>query len=145
MENEQRYAAKRHLIALMQAGHAWQEAAATAGVQIGRAAAYRLLKQVRTKGESALQEGRHGHPVKLREPVRKWLETTCHATPEMPSRLVQAALQERFGILVSIGHLNRVRAKLGVGSRAASREKNCVSLVQQMKPTGKRELADCCS
>src|SRR5438445_7387546 len=108
MENEQRRAAKGQMIALMQAGHPWQEAAAMAGIHLCRAAAYRLLHEVRTRGEGALQDGRHGHPAKLREPVRKWLETTCRETPEMPSRVVQAALQERFGILVSIGHLNRM-------------------------------------
>jgi hypothetical protein len=49
---------------------------------------------------------------------------------------VQAALQERFGILVSIGHLNRMRAKLGVGSRAIHREKNFSSLARQRKLIG---------
>jgi len=34
MEEEQRRAAKRQLIALMQAGHSWQEAAAMAGMGI---------------------------------------------------------------------------------------------------------------
>ena len=42
----------------------------------------------------------------------------------MPSHVVQAALLERFGILISIGHLNRVRAELGLGSRAGHWEKN---------------------
>ena len=120
--------AKRRLIALMQAGHPWQEAAAMAGVRIGRSAAYQLLRNVRLRGEAALQDSRHGHPVKLREPVRQWLETTCRQAPQTPSHVVQAALQERFGILISIGHLNRMRAKLGVGSRAVHREKNGSSL-----------------
>jgi len=42
----------------------------------------------------------------------------------------EAALQERFGILISIGHLNRVRAELGLGSRAGHREKNGSSLAR---------------
>lgn len=105
------------MVALVQAGHPWQEAAAIAGLHIGRSAAYQLLKKVRKRGEAALQDGRHGHPAKLREPVRKWLETTCHEAPQTPSREVQAALQECFGILISIGHLNRIRAELGIGSR----------------------------
>ena len=128
MQEEQRSAAKGQMIALMQVGHPWQEAAAMAGVQTGRSAAYQLLRNVRLRGEAALQDGRHGHPAKLRQPVGQWLETTCREAPQTPSRVVQAALQERFGILVSIGHLNRMRAKLGVGSRSVHREKNSSSL-----------------
>ena len=131
MEKDLQQAAKGEMIALMQAGHPWQEAAAMAGVRIGRSAAYQLLRNVRVLGEAALQDGRHGHPAKLREPVREWLETTCRQAPHRPSRVVQAGLQERFGILVSIGHLNRMRATLGVGSRAVQREKNGHSLVRQ--------------
>ena len=142
MEKEQRHAAKRQMIALMQAGHPWQEAVAIAGLHIGRSAAYQLLQKVRSRGEAALQDGRHGHPAKLREPVRQWLETTCREAPQTPSHMVQVALQERFGILVSIGHLNRIRAQLGVGSRAVRREKNWQPRVHQMSPTGKREPLD---
>jgi transposase len=69
MEKERQRSAKGQLVALMQAGHPWQEAAAMAGVRIGRSAAYQLLCNVRLQGEAALQDGRHGHPVKLREPV----------------------------------------------------------------------------
>jgi len=102
-----------------------------AGVQIGREASYQLLRNVRVRGEAALQDGRHGHPAKLREPVQEFLETTCRQAPQTPSHVVQAALQERFGILISIGHLNRVRAKLGLGRRAGHRGKNFRSLARQ--------------
>ena len=142
MEAEQRRGAKRQLIALMQAGHSWQEAATVAGMQISRSGAYRLLQEVRKRGEAALLDGRHGHPTKLRESVREFLETICREAPSTPSREVQAALQEQFGIFVSIGHLNRVRAQIGVGSRVVQREKNLKFPVLQKKLTGKRELAD---
>lgn len=56
MEDEQRQVAKEHMIALMQAGHSWREAATRAGIQTSRAAAYRLLQNVRTRGEAALQD-----------------------------------------------------------------------------------------
>ena len=36
MEAEQRRAAKEQMIALMQTGHRWQEAAAQAGIQVSR-------------------------------------------------------------------------------------------------------------
>ena len=131
MQEEQRRVAKGQLTALMQAGHPWHEAAAMAGVQIGRSAAYQLLRNVRLRGNVALQDGRHGHPAKLRPPVREFLETTCREAPDTPSHVLQAALQEQFDILVSIGHLNRVRAELGLSSRMVHRGKNSSSLALQ--------------
>ena len=44
MEAEQRRAAKEQMMALMQTGHRWQEAAAQAGLQVSRSTAYRLLR-----------------------------------------------------------------------------------------------------
>jgi hypothetical protein len=99
-----------------------------AGVRISRSAAYQLLRNVRLRGEPGVQDGRHGHPAKLREPVRTFLETSCRETQETPSREVQAALQERFYVLVSVGHLNRVHADLGVGSRTVHRKKTSTLL-----------------
>jgi hypothetical protein len=46
-----------------------------------------------------------------------WLESYCRASPATPSRVVQATLQEWFGIQISLGYLNQVRADLGLGSR----------------------------
>jgi transposase len=138
MEKELQRSAKGQMVALMQAGHPWQEAAAMAGVQIGRSAAYQLLRNVRLQGEVALQDGRHGRPAKLCEPVRQWLETTCRQAPHTPSRLVQAALLERFGIVVSIGHLNRIRATLGVGSHLVHREKNFDSPARRRTLPGRK-------
>jgi hypothetical protein len=49
MEEEHNRAAKGQLIALMQAGHSWQEAATMAGVPISRSAdGRRLVLAVRT-------------------------------------------------------------------------------------------------
>lgn len=83
MDREARRAAKAQMIAQMQAGLSWQEAATTAGVQTSRTAAYRLLQRVRSEGAAALEDQRHGHPVKLREPVREWLAATV-ALPRPP-------------------------------------------------------------
>src|SRR5258708_10399864 len=117
MEAEQRRAAKEQMIALMQTGHRWQEAAAQAGIQVSRSTAYRLLRLVRTRGKAAFQDGRHGHPAKLRTAERTWLGSSCRASPGTSSRVVQATLQGRFGIQISIGYLNQVRASLGLGRR----------------------------
>ena len=117
MDADERRAAKARLVAGMLQGHSWQEAASAAGLPLGRSAAYRLTQRVRVQGEAALHDQRHGHPSKLRAPVQQWLETYCRSAPHTPSRAVQAALQERFGLRVSISHLNRVRARLGLGRR----------------------------
>ncbi len=59
--------AKAHLISLMQAGYPWQKAAAMAGLHLSRSTAYRLLQAIQTLGDAAFQDGRHGHPAKLRD------------------------------------------------------------------------------
>ena len=116
MDAEERRAAKARLVAGMQQGQSWQEAVSAAGLPVGRSAAYRLTQRVRLLGEEALHDQRHGHPSKLRAPVQQWLEAYCRSAPRTPSRAVQAALQERFGLRVSISHLNRVRARRGLGN-----------------------------
>ena len=120
MEQEQRQAAKQQMLELMQAGQPWQAAAAAAGVQVSRSTAYRWQQEVRTRGEAALQEGRHGHPAKVLPSVLYWLEARCQATTLVPSSQLQRELQEQLGVLISISHLNAVRAIHG-WSNAASR------------------------
>ncbi|HEV2583733.1 MAG TPA: hypothetical protein VGT44_22930 [Ktedonobacteraceae bacterium] len=74
-------------------------------------------------GKLLREDGRHGHPAKLRTDERAWLETYCHTSPGTPSRVVQTAFQERFGLQISLGYLNQVRANLGLGSRTHEVEK----------------------
>ncbi len=114
MDREERCAAKAQMVAQMQIGQSWQEAATRAGVQTSRTAAYRLLQRVRIEGAIALRDQRHGHPAKLRGPVREWLAELCRAAPESTGRTAQAALFERFGLEVSVCQINRLRAALGV-------------------------------
>ena len=114
MDQEQQRTAKLRLIMGMREGRPWRDAAGAADLQTSRTAAYRLLQRVNAEGEQALVDGRHGHPSKLREPVRAWLGDDCRGAPGPPSRVVQTALRERFGVTVSIGHLNRVRVALGL-------------------------------
>ena len=136
MEAEQRRAAKEQMIALMQTGHRWQEASAQAGLQVSRSTADRLLRQVRSRGKAAFEDGRHGHPAKLRTDERAWLETYCHTSPGTPSRVVQTAFQERFGIQISLGYLNQVRAHLGLGSRTHEVEKKTRFVPAKSNPSG---------
>lgn len=144
MEDETRKAAKLQLVALMQTGHSWQEAAAQAGVQVSRSTAYRWLQRVRAAGEASLTDGRHGHPAKLRPLVREFLEMTSHESPRRSSREIQALLQERFGVVISIGHLNCFRATLAQGRSEAFGEKNSSPRLHKSQLSGKREQVGSC-
>jgi hypothetical protein len=64
-------------------------------------------------GEQALQEGRHGHPIKLRGEVRTFLEEVCRQDPHTPSHEIQTQLAQRFSLQVSVSQINRVRTTLG--------------------------------
>jgi len=83
--------------------------------------AYRLVRAVRTRGEEALEDGRHGHPSKLRGEARTFLEEYCRKAPQTSSSNVQAVLRERFDLSVSISQINRVRAALGLSNHSLSR------------------------
>ncbi len=122
MEKNERRAAREHLVTAMLAGQSWQEAAVATAMPVKRAMAYRLLRAVRTKGNTALQDGRHGHPSKLRGEARTFLSEQCQQAPHTSGRLLQAALQERFQLNVSISQINRVRAALGGSLRPQNQE-----------------------
>lgn len=114
MEAAVRQAAKAQMIHAMLQGYPWHEAAAAAGVQTSRSAAYRLLQRVQTIEENALVDGRHGHPSKARAPVRQWLQAYWQAHPQASCREAQEALQARFEVQVSQSHLSRIRTALGL-------------------------------
>jgi transposase len=120
---EQRQAAKRHIIVQIEQGASVQQARAAIDIPMHRATVYQLLKRARTEGETAFSDGRHGHPIKLRDEVRTFLIEFCRASPPTPSPQVQTALQERFSLTVSVSQINRVRATLGLSSRCIRREK----------------------
>ncbi len=120
MDKEQRCEALTQLVAHMQEGQSWQAAAAAVGVQISQSTAYRLCRAVRERGEAALQDGRHGHPIKLRGAARVFLEEQCHHAPQTPSSTLQVQLRERFDLKVSISQINRVRAVLGLSHHPTS-------------------------
>ncbi len=120
MAQEQRRAAKLRLVGRMERGLPWHEAAQAADARLSRATAFRALRIVRTQGDDALEDGRHGHPHKLTERVREWLVEYCRGAPKTPSHVVQTEIEQRFGTTVSISQINRVRSVLGVSSRSRS-------------------------
>jgi len=69
-----------------------------------------------------LQDGRHGHPIKLRGAARTFLEEQCRQAPSTPSSVIQTLLHERFDLSVSISQINRVRAARGVSNRRQNQE-----------------------
>ena len=110
---DQRRAAKEHLLADLQRGCSVPEAHRRTSLPLHRTTIYRFRQRVQADPVAALADGRHGHPVKLRGEVRDWLIMFCQETSHAPSHVVQAALHERFGLLVSISQLNRFRAAHG--------------------------------
>ena len=123
---EQRQSAKRQMIEQIEQGASVQQARSQSEVPMHRATVYRLLKRVRAEGETAYTDGRHGHPIKLRGEGRTFLIQVCQATPSISSPVLQQAIQERFGLSISVSQLNRVRASLGL-SRRLPQEKKLIS------------------
>jgi transposase len=108
--------ARLQVIGRMFAGQSWQTAVSQSQLNISRSTAYRLVKLARDEDKvaKAFLDDRHGHPYKVTEPVRVWLLDMCTQNPQLASSRVQAELQSRFGVAVSVSQINRVRAKLGV-------------------------------
>src|SRR5260370_42018503 len=105
-------AARLQLIESMCAGHSWENAAAQSQLKISRSTACRLVQFARNEEKAGLAflDDRHGHPYKLTEPVQAWLVEVCLKDPQIPSSRIQAELKTGFGIQVSVGHINPVRA-----------------------------------
>ncbi len=124
-ESNQHQEAREQFIAAMVEGPTFREVSAGSSPPVKRAMAYRLLRAVRTRGTTTLQDGRHGHPSKLRGEARAFLEACCRDAPCTSSPTLQAVLRERFELQVSVSQINRVRAALGVSnhSKKSSQEK----------------------
>src|SRR5258708_4981834 len=105
--------ARLQLIATILEGPPWQQAMAKANVSIGRSPDYRLVQQARDpeRSERPFLDARHGHPYKLTEPMRHWMVEYCTQHPGVYSSQVKAELQAQFGLEVSRGYINRVRAE----------------------------------
>jgi len=123
MEACKLYVARVQAVEAMEHGLPWHEAAKQAGLPISQSTAYRLRQRMRQGGEQALQEGRHGHPSKLRGEVRTFPEETCRQAPHTPSHKIQKQLAERFALPISVSQINRVRAALGISNPPQSAKK----------------------
>ena len=122
MNRDQRRLAKQQFLRGMFAGLAWHEAAARAGLPIKRSAAYLLWRRFHLEGETALDDHRQGHPAKLHPEVRAWIVQACQAAPTRPSHDLQATMQAHFGLTISVGHLNHVRAALNLSTQRGKKK-----------------------
>lgn len=123
MEETHLFTARVQVVKAMEQGLPWHDAARRAGLQISQSTAYRLRQRMHQGGKQALQEGRHGHPIKLRGEVRTFLEDACRQAPHIPSHKIQTQLAERFALSISVSQINRVRATLGVSNPPQSAKK----------------------
>ncbi|MGH7869859.1 MAG: helix-turn-helix domain-containing protein [Candidatus Dormibacteraceae bacterium] len=116
MKDHAQRSARLQLIEYMCAGHSWQTAVAQSQLHVSRSTAYRLVKLARDEehAERAFLDDRHGHPYKVTEPLRVWMIELCTTEPQVPSSRVQRELKSRFGVVVSVSQINRVRAEAGV-------------------------------
>ncbi len=112
-------AARLQLIGRMFAGQSWQTAVAQSQLNISRSTAYRLVQRARDEDKAPLVflDDRHGHPYKLTEPMQIWINELCSENRQIPSSRVQSELKSRFGVVVSVSQINRVRATLGVSNQ----------------------------
>ncbi len=112
---------KVEVVELMVAGHRWSEAAEQAGVQISESTTYRWRNCWREEGQAGLIDKRHGYVYKMTPEIQGWLKEYCERAPDTPSREVRKMIKERFEVKISRGHINRVRAELGVSRQKKNR------------------------
>jgi transposase len=105
---------KRQVVELMLAGNHWQEATEQVGVKVSESTAYRWVRNWRQEGEAGLSDGRHGHAYKMTPEIRMWLKENCEQARHTPSSQVKKMIKDKFNLEISRGHLNRMRAELGV-------------------------------
>src|SRR5262245_6712408 len=117
LSRDARRAAKGRLVAGMNSGLSWREAAAAAGITTSEATAHRLRRRLRHEGDGALDDHRQGSAYKLPPAARQWLVNFCQEHPHTPSHALQTVLRDQFDVLISVGYLNQVRAALGVRYR----------------------------
>jgi hypothetical protein len=86
-------------------------------VPLHRTTVVQLQDRFHADPATALAEGRHGHPAKLRGAALALLEMLCRADHGIASWRVQQALADQCQVQVSVSQINRVRARRGLASR----------------------------
>jgi transposase len=112
---------KQQVVELMITGTPWTEATQQVGVSASQSTAYRWVREWRQEGAAGLSDGRHGHAHKVTPEIRAWIKESCGQAPHTPSSKVKKMIEAKFEVEISRGHLNRVRAELGVSRPKKSR------------------------
>lgn len=108
------YKSKKQVVESVLSGKSHQEAIDEAQITISVRSVYRWVQDYREDGESSLYERRQGVVWKVNDEMRAWLVDCCEETPSLSAKQLQTQLQETFGVVVSISHINQIRINEGV-------------------------------
>lgn len=108
------YKSKKQVVESVLSGKSHQEAIDEAQITISVRSVYRWVQDYREDGEPSLYERRRGVVWKVTDEIRAWLVECSQETPSLSAKQLQAQLQETFGVVVSISHINQIRIDEGV-------------------------------
>ncbi len=108
------YKSKKQVVESVLSGKSHQEAIDEAQITISVRSVYRWVQDYREDGEPSLYERRRGVVWKVTDEIRAWLVECSQETPWLSAKQLQSQLQETFGVVVSISHINQIRIDEGV-------------------------------
>ena len=108
------YKSKKQVVESVLSGKSHQEAIDEAQITISVRSVYRWVQDYREDGEPSLYERRRGIVWKVSDEMRAWLVECCEETPSLSAQQLQSQLQDTFGVVVSISHINQIRINEGV-------------------------------
>jgi len=108
------YKSKKQVVESVLSGKSHQEAIDEAQITISVRSVYRWVQDYREDGEPSLYERRRGVVWKVSDEMRAWIVECCEETPSLSAKQLQGQLQETFGVVVSISHINQIRINEGV-------------------------------
>ncbi len=86
------------------------------GTPVCRATFYNLRRRMHLNPTEARQDHRGGQAYKAPRPVQEWLTAYYTTHPEATRTMIHAALCQEFGVQLTIRHLDRLRAQLGLST-----------------------------
>ena len=114
------YKSKKQVVESVLSGKSHQEAIDEAQITISVRSVYRWVQDYCEDGEPSLYERRRGVVWKVSDEIRAWIVECCEETPSLSAKQLQAQLQETFGVVVSISHINQIRINEGVSKSIIS-------------------------
>ena len=108
------YESKKQIVESILVGKSYQESINDAQIRASERSVYRWVDRYNEEGDRGLREGRRGVVWKVTDEIRAWLVECCEEAPWLSARQLQAQLQETFGVVVSLSHINQIRIDEGV-------------------------------